>query len=238
MAGSFGDHHPDYEVRVVNEREARAGAGVLLVLGLIAFQNTFTTGDFALTRLAIVGFGADFLLRVLIGPKAAPSLIIGRLLVAGQTPEPAGAPQKRFAWAIGLAIALFMGLWLMVLNQAGPVAILGCLACLVLLFLESACGICVGCLVYNRLWPGRAQLCPGGACDIGPRKRSPQASWAQIGGLAAMVAALVVVAPRLNELPAPSRPGHQAAEAADCEVPAFAKAMGHEEMWKLHNGCT
>ena len=23
----------------------------------------------------------------------------------------------------------------------------------------------------------------------------------------------------------------------DCTVPAFAKAMGHEEMWKKHNGC-
>ena len=23
----------------------------------------------------------------------------------------------------------------------------------------------------------------------------------------------------------------------DCEIPAFAKAIGHEDMWLLHNGC-
>jgi len=29
-----------------------------------------------------------------------------------------------------------------------------------------------------------------------------------------------------------------AAERQRCEVPAFAKAIGHEEMWKRHNGCS
>ena len=27
------------------------------------------------------------------------------------------------------------------------------------------------------------------------------------------------------------------AEAERCKVPAFAKAMGHEAQWKLHNHC-
>jgi hypothetical protein len=27
------------------------------------------------------------------------------------------------------------------------------------------------------------------------------------------------------------------AEAERCKVPEFAKAMGHEEKWKLHNSC-
>ena len=25
--------------------------------------------------------------------------------------------------------------------------------------------------------------------------------------------------------------------AEECEIPAFAKAIGHEDMWLLHNGC-
>ena len=29
----------------------------------------------------------------------------------------------------------------------------------------------------------------------------------------------------------------QIAEEERCTVPAFAKAIGHEEMWKKHNGC-
>lgn len=27
------------------------------------------------------------------------------------------------------------------------------------------------------------------------------------------------------------------AEEERCQVPAFAKAIGHEELWKIHNGC-
>ena len=34
-------------------------------------------------------------------------------------------------------------------------------------------------------------------------------------------------------LPSPA----DAAEAERCKVPDFAKAMGHEEKWKLHNNC-
>ncbi len=107
---NFGEARPEYPVRVVNEREARAGAGVLLMLALIAFQNTFTTMDFGLTRLAIVGFGIDFFLRVFISPRLSPSLILGRLLVARQAPDYVGAAQKRLAWALGIAIAAFMAL--------------------------------------------------------------------------------------------------------------------------------
>jgi hypothetical protein len=29
-----------------------------------------------------------------------------------------------------------------------------------------------------------------------------------------------------------------AADAERCQVPAFAKAIGHEETWKQHNGCS
>lgn len=29
----------------------------------------------------------------------------------------------------------------------------------------------------------------------------------------------------------------QLAEEERCTVPAYAKAIGHEEMWKKHNGC-
>jgi hypothetical protein len=39
----------------------------------------------------------------------------------------------------------------------------------VLLFFETAFGICIGCWIYNRIYPGQAALCPGGACDSAPR---------------------------------------------------------------------
>jgi len=38
-------------------------------------------------------------------------------------------------------------------------------------------------------------------------------------------------------VPAAASPAVDAAEAERCKVPDFAKAMGHEEKWKLHNNC-
>lgn len=237
---SFGETHPDYSVRVLNEREARAGAGILLFFGLIAFSNAFLKGDFLLTRIAILVFGLDFLIRVLVNPRFAPSLVLGRIMVRKQVPEYTGAPQKRFAWSLGLGIALFMVFWLIWFNQAGPVAILGCLACLLLLFFETAFGICLGCKIYNAIWPGQAQLCPGGACEVRTIEPIQRVSTGQLAAVAGMAAFVTFAAPQLAGLPAPRMPGMERLSAdgkKDCTVPAFAIAIGHEEQWKLHNGC-
>lgn len=235
----FGDIHPDYSVRVLNEREVRAAAGILLFLGMIAFLTTFHTGDFTLTRLMVIAFGLDFAIRLFVSPNWSPAMILGRWIVRNQTPELTGAPQKRFAWGMGLAIALVMAVWTMGFNLAGPVAILGCLTCILLLLLESAFGICVGCAIYNRLWPGVAQLCPGGVCEI--RSRSPMTFVrpAQLALLAVFVVGIGAAAPRIAALEAPLMPGMQAAadEATRCEVPEFARRIGHEEMWRRHNNC-
>lgn len=234
----FGEVHPDYTVRVINEREARAGAGILLFFGMIAFFNAFLTGDFTLTRIAIVGFGLDFLIRVLVSPRFAPSLVLGRYMVRNQKPEFVGAPQKQFAWALGLGIATVMSVWVIGFNFAGPVAILGCLACIFLLFFETAFGICVGCMIFNAFWPGTAQLCPGGACEIGPRDPITRVRPMELAGLAGVAAIVAVAVPVLASMPAPSMPGRMSvAGEKDCTVPEFAKRIGHEEMWKRHNGC-
>lgn len=235
----FGETHPDYTVKVLNEREARAGAGILLFFGLIAFMTTFLTGDFTLTRIAILAFGLDFALRVLVSPRYAPSLVLGRFMVRGQVPEYTGAPQKRFAWALGLAIALVMAIWVIGLNQAGPVAILGCLTCILLLFFETAFGICLGCSIYNAIWPGQAKLCPGGVCEVQTREPIQQIGWGQFGTVAGVAVIVALAAPQLADLPAPHMPGavDLASDEANCTPPAFAVAMGHEELWKRHNGC-
>jgi len=236
----FGLIHPDYSVRVLNEREVRAGAGILLFLGMIAFLTTFHTGDFTLTRLMVLAFGADFAIRLFIGPTYAPSLVLGRFMVRNQEPELTGAPQKRFAWALGLGIALVMAVWTIGLNQAGPVAILGCLTCIVLLLLESAFGICVGCAIYNRLWPGVAQHCPGGVCEVRTRAPMTFVRPAQLAVLAVFAVGLGLAAPRVAALDAPRMPFAPAegASAEDrCQVPAFARRIGHEQQWLRHNGC-
>lgn len=236
----FGETHPDYTVKVLNEREARAGAGILFFFGMIAFLAAFLTGDFTLTRIAIMAFGIDFFVRVLVSPRYAPSLVIGRFMVRHQTPEYTGAPQKRFAWALGLAIAVVMAVWVIRFNLGGPVAILGCLTCILLLFFETAFGICVGCNIYNAVLPGQAQLCPGGVCDIHVREPIQRLSWGQAASVVGLLAVVVLTAPQFAAIPAPSMPGRVTTDeaAADCTPPAFAIAIGHEEMWKQHNGCS
>ena len=117
----FGEEHPDYPVRVLNEREARGAAGIMFMVALIAFMNAWFKGDFTPTKLTIVAFFIDFFIRVIINPRYAPTLIMARWMVNNQTAEYVGAPQKRFAWAIGLGLATLM-IYLVVLHDVrGPI---------------------------------------------------------------------------------------------------------------------
>ncbi len=243
----FGEVVDGYPIRVVNEREARAGAGILLLFGLIAFSQAFLNGSFTMTRMVILVFAADFAIRVLINPRFAPSLILGRYAVRKQVPDYVGAAQKRFAWALGLAIALMMIVWNLWLNQAGPVALLGCVTCILLLFFETSFGICVGCAIYNWIWPGQAQLCPGGVCEMpGARPAITRLGWAQGATVLATLAAILVTAPLVAGMQSPRYfgPGAAAMGGAnltvapdDCTAPALARFIGMEAHWRTRNGC-
>lgn len=160
----FGETVAGYSIPVLNEREARAAAGILFVLGLLSFLYAYNTMDFRYTKIFILFFMFDFILRVLINPAFAPSLIAGRLLVSGQVPEYVGAPQKRFAWSIGLILSVIMFVLVVILEIMTPIKIAICVLCLILLFSETALGICLGCLLYQWLFPKKIQYCPGDIC--------------------------------------------------------------------------
>lgn len=244
----FGERLPPYEVPVLNERAVRAAAGLMFVPALVAFMNAWLTGNFQPTRVFVLAFLLDFTLRLFVNPRYAPSLILGQWLVRRQQPEWVGAPQKRFAWAIGFVLAATM-LYLVVIERVvGPINLFVCLACLTLLFFESAFGICLGCKLYNLAYPAQARLCPGGACDTdAPSAARPTA--AQIAVLIVFGALLALTAQWVygtsaqgaaSVAPVPAgttAPAVDLAEAERCKVPEFAKRIGHEAMWKLHNNC-
>jgi hypothetical protein len=241
----FGEDHPDYSVRVLNEREARGAAGIMLLFAMIAFMTAWFKGDFTPTKLTIVAFFIDFFIRVLINPRYSPTLIMARWMVNNQTAEYVGAPQKRFAWAIGLVLATFM-MFLVVINDVrGPINMITCLVCLILLFFESAFGICVGCKLYNLFNKEKAQLCPGNVCEIKDRESIQIVTLAQALIAMGYVALLLFLSPVLDTArsqvsskdPASQASPASSAEEERCRVPEFAKKMGHEEKWKLHNGC-
>ena len=239
---AFGEHIAEYEVPVLNEREVRASAGILFVFAMVAFMHAWMLGDFRLTKVFVIAFLADFTIRIFINPRFAPSLIIGRFAVRNQLPEYVGAPQKRFAWAIGFVLALSM-LYLIVINNViGPINLIVCAACLTLMFFESAFGICLGCKVYNRFHKEQAQLCPGGTCEVPARREIQKIGLAQTLIVAVFLAMIVFVSRNISapaEAPTllNATPATESGAGGDCTPPDWAVAMGHAEKWKLHHNC-
>jgi len=162
---TYGEKVEGYDVRVVNEREARAGAGILFAIGMLSLLNAVMLGHGVVTRYFISFFTLDFLIRV-INPSYSPSLLLGRVFVQNQKPEYVGAAQKRFAWGLGLLLALPMFYMLVIHWQPNPIKVFICILCLLLLIMESAFSICLGCKIYNLIMSKKATHCPGGVCEI------------------------------------------------------------------------
>src|SRR5258708_10332458 len=157
----FGETVPGYPIAVLNEREIRASAGILFLIIFIGLMLILFNHDFLLIKYTVTVFLADFIIRIFINPKYAPSLIIGRLIVRNQTPEYVGAKQKRFAWIIGLFLSATMFTVLVVVNAFSLITGIGCLLCPIFLFFESAFGICLGCKFYSLLYKYKDQYCAG-----------------------------------------------------------------------------
>ena len=194
----FGQELPGYSVPVLNERAVRAGAGLLFFFAIVSFMHAWLLGDFQPTRVFVVAFLIDFTLRIFVNPRYAPSLILGQWVVRKQQPEYVGAPQKRFAWAIGFVLALTMLYLIVIQGVMGPVNLIVCALCLLLLFFETAFGICLGCMVYNRFNRNQAQWCPGGD----GLRRGSHRCWAyggSRGALGASHASLIRFTDRVSE---------------------------------------
>jgi hypothetical protein len=161
----FGEDVAGYDIRVLNEREIRAAAGILFLATFLSLMLILFNNNFVPIKYVITFFLADFIIRVFINPKFSPSLVIGRLIVGRQTPEYVGARQKRFAWMIGVVLSSTMFIFMVVVNSYSPITGITCLICLFFLFFESAFGICLGCKFYSLFNKGKTQYCPGEVCD-------------------------------------------------------------------------
>jgi hypothetical protein len=161
----FGEDVPGYDIRVLNEREIRAAAGLLFLATFLSLMYIMFDNNFVPIKYVITFFLTDFIIRVFINPKFSPSLIVGRLIVSRQTPEYVGAKQKRFAWIIGVVLSATMFIFMVVVNAFSPITGITCLICLLFLFFESAFGICLGCKFYSLFNKGKTQYCPGEVCD-------------------------------------------------------------------------
>ena len=237
----FGERIDGYDVPVLNEREVRAAAGILFFFALVSFMNSWLVGNFRFTRIFVIAFLIDFTIRIFINPKYSPSMILGRIAVRKQMPEYAGAPQKRFAWSIGLALAVTMLYLIVINNLVGPINLIVCATCLTLLFFESAFGICLACKIYNLFFPDKAKACPGGVCEVGEGHDAQKIGFAQWAIVAAFVGLIGFIGQlyfQPSELATLSN-SNSTGTASDgkCTPPDWAVSIGHAEMWKLHNNC-
>lgn len=148
----------------------------MFLLGLVAFINGFILQRYAVIPYISGFLMINFVIGIFVNPKFSPTMLIASVFVRKQSPLLIGAIQKKFAWSLGLGLSMVIfGLSLLLINDPsffGPVCIL-CLSCLILLFLESSFGICVGCKLYYLFIdlkllkaPEEKPNCMGNACPV------------------------------------------------------------------------
>jgi hypothetical protein len=187
----FGEDVAGYDIRVLNEREIRAAAGILFLATFLSLMFILFKNNFIPIKYVITLFLVDFVIRVFVNPRFSPTLIIGRIIVGRQTPEYVGARQKRFAWIIGLVLSATMFVLMVVVNSYSPISGIICLICLIFLFFESAFGICLGCKFYPLFFKGKTQYCPGEVCEVRSKQEIQKISAYQL--LVVLVFALFVM---------------------------------------------
>jgi len=195
----FGEDVDGYEIPVLNEREVRAAAGILFVFAFLSVLLAILKGNFLLLKYFIISFLLDFILRVFVNPKFSPTLIVGRLIVSRQVPEYVGAAQKKFAWVIGLILALIMFVLIVLVNSYSAITGLICLICLIFLFFESAFGICLGCLFYGWFYGKKAQYCPGEICDVKHKQDIQKTSGVQLFIVLGFIAFIILAVFLFND---------------------------------------
>lgn len=160
---NFGEHVKGFDYKVINERDARASAGIMFLLGILSLFSVYLFRTLFWAELFSITFIIEFLIRILINPKYAPYMLIGSLIVSNQSPDWVEAKPKRFAWMLGMILGIIMT-YFIVFDIISPIRIGICWLCLFLLFVESVFGICLGCILYKK-FNKKLYNCPGGICD-------------------------------------------------------------------------
>jgi hypothetical protein len=171
---NFGEKIDGFDFKVINERDARASAGIMFLFGLLSLFSVFILRTLLWAELFSLTFIFEFFVRVFINPKYAPYMLLGSLFVANQQPDWVEAKPKQFAWILGMLLGATMTYYI-VFDVLSPFRLGICLLCMLLLFLESSFGICLGCILYSKL-NIKLNSCPGGVCET-PVKRTIKGRW-------------------------------------------------------------
>lgn len=166
----IGEWVDGIDIPVVNERAVRASAGILFLLGFAAWLTGVLTGDLQPMKSFGILFAVEMMLRLFVGTRFTPTLMLGTLATRAQRPEWVEARSKQFAWGLGLGMALLGCFSLGWLGLPAVIAQSICAGCLSLLFLEAAFGICLGCELSRRFAREKPTMCAGDTCTYTPPK--------------------------------------------------------------------
>jgi thiol-disulfide isomerase/thioredoxin len=142
----------------MDEHAVRMRAGLLNIITWLAIGNVFWLRD---TTLVAVIFGLvswEFVFSMVFGlTPFAPLGWIGTLMAIVLQPAPLWKPAspKRFAWLIGLTLALTCFILVQFRLELGsayrPAVATVAFMCNVATWLEGNAGFCVGCFLYNNV---------------------------------------------------------------------------------------
>lgn len=195
----FGENVEGYTIPVLNEREIRAAAGIMFLATFISLMLILFKGNFVPIKYVLIIFLTDFSIRLFVNPKFAPILIIGRLIVSNQNPEYVGAAQKKFAWYIGLILSATMFVLMVIINSFSYITGIVCLICLILMFFETAFGICLGCKIHKIFNKEKVQYCPGEVCNLKVKQDIQKTSKIQLAVVLILISFVLLIAIRFNE---------------------------------------
>lgn len=165
---------------VVNENAVRAAAGLTLVVAAVAFSIAFFDGNFIPLQVASCLLFIEFLLRTTAGLRYSPVGSVALWMTRRRPPEWVSLKPKLFAWRLGLTLSFSM---VIITNSGirGPLPRTICIICMVLMWMESALGLCLGCVIYARLVrSGRIakdpeiERCADGVCALPARPQPDQ----------------------------------------------------------------
>ena len=182
MQLTFGDRIPGLTVgtqelhaAVFNENEVRAAAGITLAIGATAISFALFEHQYVPLQVVTTFFFFEFLIRLMFGIRHSPIGVVARWMTRTQPPEWVSAKPKRFAWKLGLAMAFSM----MVITNSGMRGLLPgtlCVICMVLMWMESVLGVCLGCRLHGLLVRRGVttkdpafEVCAHGACELPAR---------------------------------------------------------------------
>ncbi len=244
---SFGEKIPGFDYKVINERDARASAGIMLVLGMVSLFNFFSSGSLFWAEIFTITFIIEFFIRVFINPKYAPYMLLGSLLVINQTPDWVEAKPKQFAWVIGAIIGVIMS-YFIIFDIVNPIRLFACLLCLFLFFSEAVLGICWGCLIYKK-FNKPLENCPGGICEAKtkhPERNTKLLLVLLFSGIFTLVHYGLKtykytsemdkeIAEMMADDDSVEEVTEEVQDNPDCIPPQWAVKIGHGEKWKTHN---